>query len=240
MRAAWKKQEPAGVNSQLNPLLNTIMLYEFDHHLVEDFRKSLTDEPDDEQLMSRIKQSDDAALAILYRRHAQFLRTIAGAVVNNHHDVDEVIQEVFLTIWRRAGHYDEKKGKALGWIVTLARRRAIDQVRKAQSYGRARDRFQVESQNELNVSRGVNRGVERDVIASEMAEVLDRAMDTLPVAQREAIHFAFYRGLSQREIAAHTGIPLGTIKTRIELALRKLRDAILALCGPVEWLLVTA
>lgn len=209
------------------------MLYEFDQYLLEKLDRSPAAGPSDEELMAQIKRHDDAALAILYRRHAQFLRGIAGAVVGNDHDVDEVIQEAFLKIWHQAEHYDEKKGKALGWIVTLARRRAIDRVRKIQAYNRARERFEISTQSDL--SGGANHRVDKNVIASDMSEVVDRAMAVLPEAQREAIHFAFYRGLSQREIAAKTGIPLGTIKTRIELALRKLRGAILALDRAAAW-----
>ncbi len=213
------------------------MLYQFDHQELKDFPYSARGEASDEQLMLRIQNRDDAALEMLYLRHVTFLRSIASGVINNDHDVDEVIQEVFLKIWQRAEHYNPEKGKALGWIVTLARRRAIDKVRKTLAYNRARERSQLAGEDGLSLSGYRNR---RETVASEMSEVFDVAMATLPVAQREAIHFAFYRGLSQREIAAQTGIPLGTIKTRIELALRKLREAILALDGPADWCLAAA
>jgi len=80
-----------------------------------------------------------------------------------------------------------------------------------------------------------NHGIEDEANASDRAEIFRRLLATLPVAQREALHLAFYCGLSQREIAAKTGIPLGTIKTRLELAVRKMRAAIMALGGAEEW-----
>ena len=83
-------------------------------------------------------------------------------------------------------------------------------------------------------------GVEEDANATDRAEVFQRILATLPEAQREALQLAYYQGLSQREIAAKTGIPLGTIKTRLELAVRKIRTAILSLGGEEEWSLLRA
>ena len=187
------------------------------------------DGPSDEELMARIQARDDKAIAILYRRHTALLRTVIGHILNNDCDVDDQLQEVFLEVWRQAAHYDEAKGKALGWIVTLARRRSIDKLRKKQTYFRAQERLREEPEPALHP------GADEEAAATDTAQIFSRVIGTLPVAQREALHFAFYRGLSHREIAAHTGIPLGTIKTRLELALRKVRTAIVALGGKGEW-----
>ena len=186
-------------------------------------------EPTDEELMACIQARDDQAIAILYRRHTAFLRTVVGRILNNDGDVDDQLQEVFLEVWHQAGQYDARKGKALGWIVTLARRRAIDRLRKKQTRFRAEERLRAEPEPPPY------QGADEEVAASDTASIFNRVIATLPVAQRDALHSAFYRGLSQREIAAHTGIPLGTIKTRLELALRKVRTAIVALGGMGEW-----
>src|SRR6187402_3363889 len=132
------------------------MLYEIDQHQLSNFTApsstaavaEVTTDNTDEQLMARIQARDDAALATLYKRHTPILRTVISRVVHNEYDVDDLLQEVFLELWNRADHYDEEKGKALGWIVTLARRRAIDRVRRRQAYARAeeRNRLQIESQ----------------------------------------------------------------------------------------------
>jgi len=188
-------------------------------------------DPSDEDLLARIKAQDEQALSALYERHTPLLRTIIARVINNDHDVDDLVQEVFLEIWRQAAHFDETRGKALGWIVTLARRRAIDKLRKRQAYFRAAERMRVE----LGSTPTTSDCVEDDVMASDAREILQRVVSRLPNAQRDAVQLAYYRGLSQREIAARTGIPLGTVKTRLELAVGKLRSAILALGGKNAW-----
>ena len=212
------------------------MLYAFEHQQIEHFlpNQAAAGEPTDEQLMGRIKAQEDSALAHLYRRHFALLRTVISRVLNNDHDVDDLVQEVFLEVWRQAEHYSEEKGKALGWLVTLARRRAIDRVRKKQAYYRAQERYREEVNHHPEPC--VEHGADCEAATSETGEIFQRVMANLPPAQREALQLAFYRGLSQREIAAKTGIPLGTIKTRLELALRKVRSAILALGGEREWM----
>ena len=194
--------------------------------------------PTDEQLMADIQTGDEDALAILYRRHTGLLRTVAGRVLQNEHDADDLMQEIFIELWNRAASYDVAKGKALGWMVTLARRRAIDKVRRRQAYARAEERLRLEKENEPQMDRGHQ--IEDEANASDRAAVFKKLMATLPPAQQEALHLAFYCGLSQREIAAKTGIPLGTIKTRLELAVRKMRASIMTLGGAKEWSLTHA
>lgn len=205
------------------------MRYSFDTHQLENRPTNSTAEPTDEELMVRIQARDDRAIASLYRRHTALLRTVIGRILHNESDVDDQLQEVFLEVWRLAAHYDVAKGKALGWIVTLSRRRSIDRLRKKQAYFRAQERLRGEPEP------APHHGADEEVAATDTAHIFNRVIATLPAAQREALHFAYYRGLSQREIAAHTGIPLGTIKTRLELALRKVRTAITALGGASEW-----
>lgn len=205
------------------------MQYSFDSQQLENRPVRSTAEPTDEVLMDRIQARDDRAIAILYRRHTPLLRSVIARILNNDADVDDQLQDVFIEVWRQAAHYDVEKGKALGWIVTLARRRTIDRVRKRQAYFRAQERLRAQPEP------APHHGADEDAAASDTAEIFSRVIATLPVAQREALNFAFYRGLSQREIAARTGIPLGTIKTRLELALRKVRAAIVAQGGAGEW-----
>jgi len=160
------------------------------------------------------------------------LRTIIARVVNNDSDVDDLLQEVFVEIWNRAAGYEEVKGKALGWIVTLARRRAIDRVRRKQAYARAEERLRESTRGAADA---MHPSTDCEAMNGDTAEIFRRILATLPTAQREAVQLAYYAGLSQRDIARRTGIPLGTIKTRLELAVRKLRAAILALGGEAEW-----
>jgi RNA polymerase sigma-70 factor (ECF subfamily) len=205
------------------------MLYSFDTAQIAKGIKDISPEVTNEYLMARIKKGDDAALAELYYRHSPMLRSVIARIMNNESDIDDLVQEVFLELWNRAENYSEEKGKVLGWLVTLARRRAIDRLRKKQAYFRAEERLRLEPTASLHHS------VDEEASAGELTGIFTKLLSQLPDAQREALQLSYYAGMSQREIAAKTGIPLGTIKTRLELALRKLRSAVMALGDFKEW-----
>jgi len=174
----------------------------------------------DERLMEMIQNRVREGIDLLHERYAPLLKQISGAVLHNDGDVQDLIQEVFVEIWNHAGSYDPSKGRPIGWIVTLTRRRAIDRLRKREAYVRAGDRLAEEtSRNDDSWTH-----VHEDLARHEMNEHLQRALAVLPEAQRNAIQLAYHRQMSQRQIAAHTGIPLGTVKTRLELGLRKMAD----------------
>lgn len=177
----------------------------------------------DEQLMERIQAADAEALALLHDRYAAMLKALIMKVLHNEAESEDMLQEIFVEIWNRAANYSAEKGKPLGWIVTLSRRRSIDRLRKREAYCRAEDRLAEETKHQPNdwVAH-----VEDDVAHAEMREHLQRVLSALPEAQRQAIELAYYKGMSQREIAAHTGIPLGTIKTRLELGMKKISEAL--------------
>ena len=201
------------------------MLHSFDNQYINDRVTLSIGEPTDEELMGRIQQGDEAALESLHQRHHALMRTIISRMINNDQDVNDLVQECLLEIWRRAEAYQVEKGHALGWIVTLVRRRTIDRIRRKMAYSRAQDRFREES---TTPSDATHCGADEEVAQSDRGEAISRMIAELPAAQQEAVRLAYYRGMSQRQIAAYTGIPLGTIKTRLELALRKLRSAVLA------------
>lgn len=184
----------------------------------------------DEDLMKMIQSHDPRGLEILHTRYAALLRTISMKVLHNDADSEDLLQDIFMEIWDRAGSYDPQIGKPLAWIATLARRRAIDRLRKRETYSRVEDRFADEC--ELHGEGWTH--VHEDISQTEQSACLNRALATLPEAQRSAIHLAFHQQMTQREIAAYTGIPLGTIKTRLELGLRKMAAC---LCGHEDLLL---
>jgi RNA polymerase sigma-70 factor (ECF subfamily) len=177
----------------------------------------------DEQLMIMLQERNPVALSYLYDRHCGIVKSLGMKVVHNEAEAEDLLQEIFVEIWNRASGYDPAKGKPLGWIVTLARRRAIDRLRKCQSHCRAEDRLreEVESQPDAWTT-----DPEEDFEMADIRATLRELLKALPDAQQQAIELAFYQGMSQREIAAHTGIPLGTIKTRLELGLKKLTVAL--------------
>jgi len=178
----------------------------------------------DEMLMQEITQQRQQALKELYSRYARSLRALIGSVVHEESEADDVLQESFLQIWREAHHYSPKAGKPLGWVITIARRRAIDRVRRRDSYRRAKQRFEEEIKPQTQTPRTA--GTEAEVAQTDLRNFLGRQLQTLPPVQREAVELAYFSGLSQREIAATTNTPLGTVKTRLQLGLRKLTQCI--------------
>jgi len=177
----------------------------------------------DEMLMAAISAGDPDALGALFDRYGGVIKSVVMKTLHNEAESEDLLQEVFVEVWNRADKFSEKKGKPLGWIVTMARRRAIDKVRSRSAYQRATDRFQAEIEENLN--SGVFEEDE-DIALNDLRVLLNAKLEELPVAQREVVELAFYKGMSQREIAAYTNTPLGTIKTRIELGLKKLHAAL--------------
>ena len=178
----------------------------------------------DEMLMQEITQRRQQALKELYSRYSRSLRALIGSVVHEESEADDVLQESFLQIWREAHHYSPKAGKPLGWVITIARRRAIDRVRRRDSYRRAKQRFEDEIKPRTQSIQ--SNGTASEVSQSDLREFLGRQMRTLPKVQREAVELAYFGGMSQREIAATTNTPLGTVKTRLQLGLRKLTQCV--------------
>lgn len=174
--------------------------------------------------MHDITRRRQHALKELYSRYAQLLRGVIRSVVHEESEADDVLQESFLQVWREAHHYSPIAGKPLGWVITIARRRAIDRVRRRDSYRRAKQRFEEEIKPQTG-SNPLN-GAECEQSQSDLRRFLGQQMQTLPRVQREAIELAYFKGLSQREIAATTRTPLGTVKTRLQLGLRKLTQCV--------------
>ena len=179
----------------------------------------------DEALMEAITDHRPEALNEFYSRHGGRLKSVIGNVVHEEGDADDVLQDILLQIWHEADHYSPNAGKLLGWVVTLARRRAIDRLRRKQAYCRAKERFQ-EYLNEQPASAPDNHSFGDDISRSDLRHFLHRRLNVLPRHQREALELAFFAGMSHREIAAVTRAPLGTVKTRLELGLQKLTQSL--------------
>ena len=180
--------------------------------------------PTDLELMHGIQKEDSEALSILYDRYNGILKALILRVIHNEAEADDLLQEIFMEIWNQAKNFSAQKGKPLGWMVTLARRRAIDGLRKKQAYTRAGERLQSETEQQPDA--WVHNATEEEITFGDTRILVRRVINTLPVAQQEAINLAFFRGMSQREIAAATNTPLGTVKTRLELGLKKIYDGL--------------
>ena len=178
----------------------------------------------DEDLMESVRQRYHPALTALYARHASKIKGVIFRVLQDEAEADDVLQECLLQIWREAESYSRKLGKPLGWIITIARRRAIDRARRRQAYSRARDRFELFVAHEPR--SWLRDRADSDMSGPDLRNFLEREIKRLPAYQREAIELSFFDGLSHREIAAKTRTPLGTIKTRLELGLKKLTSSV--------------
>src|SRR5438270_11493951 len=180
--------------------------------------------PSDVDLMLRIQSGDADALSQLYDRYNGIVKALILRIIHNDTEADDLLQEVFMEIWNQAKNFSADKGKPLGWMVTLTRRRAIDALRKKQAYARAAERLQA--QPEQQPLAWVQNMTERDIHAGDTRVPMAKVISSLPEAQQQVIEFAFFQGMSQREIASHTNIPLGTVKTRLELGLKKIYDGL--------------
>lgn len=172
--------------------------------------------PDAENLRA-VARGDESALSSLYDSYSRILFRLILRILNDREEAEDVLQEVFLQVWRRAADYDERRGRPFTWLVTLARSRAIDRLRALGS----RQRAVTESARE--VSEEVSDAA-RDAFKSEQGEIVRRALAELPEEQRRALVLAYFEGLSQSEIAVRLGAPLGTVKTRMRSGLMKLRE----------------
>ena|GEM_PF-149801 len=180
--------------------------------------------PTDLELMKAIQARDAKALSELYDRYNGILKALILRVIHNEAEADDLLQEIFMEIWNQARNFSEQKGKPLGWMVTLARRRAIDGLRKKQAYARAEERLQNETEQQPEA--WVHNATEEEIVLGDTRVLIRKVIGSLPPAQQQAIDLAFYKGMSQREIAAKTNTPLGTVKTRLELGLKKIYDGL--------------
>jgi RNA polymerase sigma-70 factor (ECF subfamily) len=181
-------------------------------------------EPSDLELMARIQAEDSEALSQLYDRYNGILKALILRVIHNEAEADDLLQEIFMEIWNQAKNFSAQKGKPLGWMVTLARRRAIDGLRKKQAYARAAERLEAETEQQPDA--WIHNATEEEIEFADTRILVRKVINSLPPPQQQAVEFAFFRGMSQREIAANTNTPLGTVKTRLELGLKKIYDGL--------------
>jgi RNA polymerase sigma-70 factor, ECF subfamily len=177
----------------------------------------------DAELMAALARKESDAMKEIYTRYETTLRAVIQSVLHEDADTDDVLHDVFLQLWNHADRFVAEKGLH-GFLVTLARRRALDRLRRRLAYRRATDRFEV--QQKANFQDDV-RAHDFQPTNSDLSELLRKMIRQLPVAQQEVVQLTFFEGLSQREIAARKSIALGTVKTRLQLAQKKLLNQLI-------------
>lgn len=179
---------------------------------------------EDADLVAAIARGEVDALERLYGRYGALVFSVSLRVLHDHHLAEDVVQEVFHRLWRQPTSYDPARGRFISWMMSVTRNRALDELR------RRNRRFRSEERDE-DPEREVAGGdrfddPEAGAVLAEMRVVVRAALTRLSAAQREVIELAYFGGLTQQEIAERTGDPLGTVKTRVRLGMRRLRIAL--------------
>ena len=175
----------------------------------------------DGQLVELVARKDAGALEALYERYGRAAYSLARRILTEEALAQDVVQEVFLSLWREAGRFDAGRGTAATYLLSMTHHRAVDVVRREENLRRWRT-----SDEGLELEPDPKAGVEDQAEASERRAEVRAALKDLPDAQREALLLAYFGGYTQREVAALVGVPLGTVKTRMAAGMRKLREAL--------------
>jgi RNA polymerase sigma-70 factor (ECF subfamily) len=172
----------------------------------------------DMDLIGRLQRRDPQALAELYDRYGRLAYSLILRVVRDTGVAEDLVQETFLRVWNRVQGFDADKGSIGPWLLAVARNRAIDYLRS--TTGRARNSLELDATDHP----ALYNDMEKDLLVSDKARRIKAAMLKLSPNQREVIELAYFEGLSQTEMAARMGQPLGTVKTWVRTALKNLRD----------------
>jgi len=171
----------------------------------------------DVALLKAITAKDEAALAQLYDRYRVILFGLLMRILNNREEAEDVLQEVFLQVWRKAADFDENRGRPFTWLVTLGRSRGIDRLRTLAARERVAEAGAREPSEEISDAA-------TDAFKSEQRGLVTDALAKLPDEQKRPIMLAYFDGLTQSEIATNLGAPLGTVKTRMRTGMMRLRE----------------
>jgi RNA polymerase sigma-70 factor (ECF subfamily) len=181
----------------------------------------------DDRIVELLRRCDPAAVEQIYDRYGRLAFTLAFRVLNDSAAAEDVVQDAFLSVWRRAQSFDRSRGTLRAWLAAIVHHRALDRLRGRSGHSRRDLPLETAAADAATADsfEAVAEGLQREEVR--------RALATLSADQRQTIELAYYGGLSQSEISAQLGIPLGTVKGRTRQALRHLRATLMA--GGVEW-----
>jgi RNA polymerase sigma-70 factor, ECF subfamily len=175
----------------------------------------------DAELVALVAERDGGALEALYDRYGKASYSLARRILGDETLTQDVVQEVFLALWRDASRFDARRGTVATYLLSLTHHRAVDVVRREESVRRRRA-----AEEAVTFEADLSADVQGEVETRDRRQRVRRALGGLPESQRQALALAYFGGYTQREVAALTGVPLGTVKTRMAAGMRKLRDAL--------------
>jgi RNA polymerase sigma factor (sigma-70 family) len=175
----------------------------------------------DGELVELVAQKDAGALEALYERYGRPAYSLARRILTDETLAQDVVQEVFLSLWRDAHRFDAGRGTVATYLLSMTHHRAVDVVRREEKLRRWRT-----SDEGLELEADPKVRVEDEVLTTERRAEVRAALGELPAAQREALLLAYFGGYTQREVAALVGVPLGTVKTRMAAGMRKMKAAL--------------
>ena len=173
----------------------------------------------DEDVMQLVRNADPDAFAVLYERHSGAAYSLAYRMTGTRGAAEDVTQEAFISVWRSGARYDRNRGSVRTWVLGIVHHRAIDALRR----GKVRDRPRVEDENAAEKLEAPE-NTELEVARRDEAATVRRAMEVLPSEQVQVIELAYFGGFTHTEIAQMLDAPVGTVKGRMRLGLKKLRD----------------
>lgn len=176
----------------------------------------------DDELIERTARRDRNAFESFYDQYAPTVYAVLLKMLGNRAMADEALQETFIQVWRTADSFDRSRGTALGWLISIGRSRAIDRIRSESVRQLRENEAAVEDASSFHVATSPS-GF-RNASINELREAVSEALLAIPEEQREVLYLAYYGGMTQREIAEKLEQPLGTVKTRILLGMKKLRS----------------
>jgi RNA polymerase sigma factor (sigma-70 family) len=184
-------------------------------------RPTAYDGLDDRTLVARVTEGDGGALEALYGRYGRACYSLARRILTDEQFAQDVVQEVFLTVWRDAGRFDAARGGFSSWLLSMTHHKAVDAVRREENLRKRRTTAEL-----LEDREGDAPGTHDQVWSTLRRERVRAAMATLPEPQREALVLAYFGGYTQREIAGITDTPLGTVKTRMLAGMKRLKEGL--------------
>jgi RNA polymerase sigma-70 factor (ECF subfamily) len=187
---------------------------------------------DEAALVASVAKGDASALERLYERHSRGVYSLALRLLTDGPTAEEVVQETFLKLWRQPSAYQPHRGRLLAWLLGVAHHHAIDLLRRRQLEQRHRVAMWPQANGDALADLLDNLGLtsregdpQANAGAFEQQTVVGRALGGLPIEQRLPVELAYYKGMTQMEIATLLGLPLGTVKTRMRLGMQQLRNA---------------